>query len=317
MAARVLVAGASGHIGSHVVAELLRQGYQVVALLRPDSDWHLEHPDLELVRAEFAGSGSWFADLKACSLVVSCLASRTGGPDDARRVEYDANMEVLAAAQHWGATRFLLLSAICVQKPRLAFQREKLRFEAALQQSGVPWTIVRATAFFKSLSGQIERVRDGKPFFVFGKGTQTACKPIAEQDLAAYITERLADPDSAGSMLPVGGPGPAITPRQQAEMLGHLLGRPVRVRSLPAGLFLALAALLTPFGTVSRRLRDRAEFLRIAHFYATESMLLWSEETASYRADLTPETGSRSLADCYRAILAGHHSVQLGEHKLF
>ena len=97
-------------------------------------------------------------------LVVSCLASRTGGPDDARRVEYDANMEVLAAAQHWGATRFLLLSAICVQKPRLAFQREKLRFEAALQQSGVPWTIVRATAFFKSLSGQIERVRDGKPF---------------------------------------------------------------------------------------------------------------------------------------------------------
>ena len=80
MAARVLVAGASGYIGSHVVAELLRQGYQVVALLRPDSDWHLEHPDLELVRAELTGSGVWFADLKACSLVVSCLASRTGGP---------------------------------------------------------------------------------------------------------------------------------------------------------------------------------------------------------------------------------------------
>ena len=115
MAARVLVAGASGYIGSHVVAELLRQGYQVVALLRPDSDWHLEHPDLELVRAELTGSGVWFADLKACSQVVSCLASRTGGPDDARRVEYDANMAVLAAAQHWGATRFLLLSAICVQ----------------------------------------------------------------------------------------------------------------------------------------------------------------------------------------------------------
>ncbi|MEL6548555.1 MAG: NAD(P)H-binding protein, partial [Myxococcota bacterium] len=34
---RVLVAGATGYIGRHVVQELLRRGYQVAAIVRPRS----------------------------------------------------------------------------------------------------------------------------------------------------------------------------------------------------------------------------------------------------------------------------------------
>jgi divinyl chlorophyllide a 8-vinyl-reductase len=52
----------------------------------------------------------------------------------------------------------VLLSAICVQKPELAFQHAKLAFERALIDSGLAYTIVRPTAFFKSLSGQVDRV---------------------------------------------------------------------------------------------------------------------------------------------------------------
>lgn len=80
--------------------------------------------------------------------------------------------------------QFVRLSAICVQKPRLAFQHAKLAFEVELQASGLDWTIVRPTAYFKSLSGQVERVRQGKPFLMFGDGTLTACKPIS--DAAAW-----------------------------------------------------------------------------------------------------------------------------------
>ena len=89
---------------------------------------------------------------------MSCTASRNGVPAYDWRVDYDANRNLLAAARCAGARHFVLLSAICVQRPRLAFQRGKLAFEAALKESGITDSIVRPTAFFKSLAGQVDRV---------------------------------------------------------------------------------------------------------------------------------------------------------------
>ncbi|GIR71642.1 MAG: hypothetical protein CM15mP74_28930 [Halieaceae bacterium] len=56
--------------------------------------------------------------------VISCLASRSGAPIDAREVEYEANQKLLEYAERIAAQHFVLLSAICVQRPRLAFQRK-------------------------------------------------------------------------------------------------------------------------------------------------------------------------------------------------
>ena len=107
-------------------------------------------------------------------VLVSCLASRTGVPRDAWAVDHQAHVDALRAAREAGVGHMVLLSAICVQKPRLAFQRAKLAFEKVLVESGVAYSIVRPTAFFKSLSGQVERVRAGKPYLVFGDGRLTA-----------------------------------------------------------------------------------------------------------------------------------------------
>lgn len=63
---------------------------------------------------------------------------------------------MLEVARQKGASHFVLLSAICVQKPLLEFQHAKLRFEAELQAAGdITYSIVRPTAFFKSLAGQV------------------------------------------------------------------------------------------------------------------------------------------------------------------
>lgn len=131
---------------------------------------------------------------------------------------------MLEAAQGAGVQHFVLLSAICVQKPRLAYQQAKLAFEAALINSGLRYSIVRPTAFFKSLSGQIERVRKGRPFLIFGDGALTACKPISDGDLADFIADCLEDESRWNRILPIGGPGEAITPHQQGEALFALLG---------------------------------------------------------------------------------------------
>ena len=216
-----------------------------------------------------------------------------------------------------GSATSSLLSAICVQKPLLAFQQAKLAFEAALIGSGLRYSIVRPTAFFKSLSGQIERVRTGKPFLIFGDGTQTSCKPISDDDLADFIAGCLDKEDRWNRVLVIGGPGEAVTPRQQGEFLFTELGRPPKFKSVPVPLLDVIIATLGALAHIAPFLAEKAELARIGRYYATESMLALNPQTGRYDADATPSTGTKTLFDFYRSVLAGAEAPQRGEHAIF
>ena len=249
--------------------------------------------------------------------LVSCLASRTGAPADAWAIDHRAHSVALSAAQEAGVAHMVLLSAICVQKPLLEFQRAKLAFERELIASGVTHSIVRPTAFFKSLSGQIDRVRRGRPFLVFGDGARTACKPIADDDLGRYMAACLTRQDRRDRILPIGGPGPAVTPREQGHMLFELLGLRPRFRCIPLRALDGVVGALGLLGRVRPGSADKAELARIARHYATESMLVLDPATGRYDADATPETGATTLREHYAAVLGGGEGVDLREHAVF
>ena len=305
------VFGATGTIGRAVVAELVRRGCRVRAFVRRAA---AVPAGAEAVVVDLAAPGD---ALSGVDIVISCMASRTGEPRDAWAVDHRANRAALAAARAAGARHFILLSAICVQKPALAFQRAKLAFEAELAAAGLRWSIVRPTAFYKSLSGQIARVRAGKPFLLFGDGTGTACKPISDRDVATYLVECIDRQERWNRVLPIGGPGPAITPRAQGELLFALTGQPPRFRSVSPRLLAGAAAVLGTLGRVIPPLRAKAELARIGHYYATESMLVWDAAAGRHDAEATPETGSDTLEAYYRQVLAGAAIVERGDHAVF
>jgi len=253
----------------------------------------------------------------ACDAVISCVASRSGAPDDARAIDLGLNSAALRAAIQAGVTQFVLLSAICVQKPKLAFQHAKLAFEAELQSAPVSWSIVRPTAYFKSLSGQLNRLRAGKSFLLFGDGALTSCKPISNDDIARYLVGCLVDPTLANRILPIGGPGPAITPHAQGEMLFHALGRTPRFKHVPVAMMSAIVGGLTILGQVSSRLRDKAELARIGRYYATESMLVWDRDRSRYDPAATPEFGTETLAEHYARLVRENHADDRGAHAVF
>lgn len=309
---KVCLTGATGTIGRAVLDRLLADGHDAMCLVRPGSVLpdQMQRLEGDLTRPDGLAPHA----LDGVDAVISCMASRSGSPVDAWAVDHAAQSALLRAAQAAGVGQFVLLSAICVQKPLLEFQRAKLAFEAELAASGLRHSIVRPTAFFKSLSGQVARVQAGKPFLMFGDGRLTACKPISDRDLATYIVGCLADPARSG-ILPIGGPGPAITPREQGDMLFDLLGRAPKYRSLPVGVMDAIIAGLSLGGRVLPGLRAKADLARIGRYYATESMLLW--DGTRYDASATPEYGTDTLRDHYAALIRGDAVTDLGDHAVF
>lgn len=312
----IFMLGASGTIGRAAAGALAARGHRVVSLSRAPLS-----PPIAGVQQRIGAVGER-RSLAAAGLeterfdaVLSCVASRSGAPGDAWAVDHGVNSALLDVAAERGVPRFVLLSAICVQKPRLAFQQAKLAFEAELAASGVSHAIVRPTAYFKSLSGQLGRVRAGKPYLLFGDGRLTACKPISDRDLGDYLADRVEG--SGAGVMPIGGPGPAIAPRDQAEHLFALLGQAPRMRRVPVALIRGIAGGLSLAGGVWPPLATKAALARIAHYYATESMLVWDPVAGRYDAAATPETGSDTLFEHYADLIKRGAAVDLGAHAVF
>ena len=300
--------GATGTAGRGTARALRDAGHSVTAYGRSD-------PQIDGVA--FIPTDLDSVTLPAHDAVVSCIASRTGAPADAWRIDHDANLAILNAAKRAGIPHFILLSAICVQKPLLAFQHAKLAFEDALKSSGLTYSIVRPTAFFKSLSGQLDRLKRGKPYLMFGDGALTACKPISDDDLGRFIASCLDLPKHQNALLPIGGPGPALTPHQMGQALFQALDLPPKYRAVSPRVIATIAGGLALAGRLSPKMAAKADLARIGHYYATESMLHWDAAQNRYDADATPEFGSETLFDHYRALAAGEAIQDRGDHAVF
>lgn len=318
---RVMLLGATGTIGRAAAAAIVAEGYQLVCFVRPGAAVDTGLPSgCEIRFGQVTDPSSLRQDGfrgETFDVLVSCLASRSGVPADAWKIDYRTHVDALAAAKGAGVGHMVLLSAICVQKPKLSFQHAKLAFENNLIDSGLTYSIVRPTAYFKSLSGQIGRLQQGKPYLLFGDGQITATKPISDGDLGRFIARCIGDPQLHDKVLPIGGPGDAKTPRQQGEALFVLLGRKPHFRRVPVALLDVIVAILKVLGWFSPRLAAKAELARIGRYYATESMLVWDAAAGEYDAAATPSFGNETLDDFYARLISGEKMLERGHHTVF
>jgi divinyl chlorophyllide a 8-vinyl-reductase len=214
---------------------------------------------------------------------------------------------------------YTLLSAFCCGKPGLQFQFAKLKLESEIirfskrstsnaNQTILSYSIVRPTAFFKSLDGQLESARNGKPIIYFGDGSCSA-NPIGETDLANYLIDCATMPKSINminEIRNIGGPDvPPITKRQQGEMIYDTLGIPKNKRkfvSVPVKIFDILIGFFTTSQAIStalnksewvKRCEDAAELTRIVKYYAVEPMVATGHNEV---------IGTMKLSDHFKSI---------------
>ncbi|MFE7778184.1 SDR family oxidoreductase [Streptomyces sp. NPDC057445] len=137
----ILVTGGSGNLGSHVIGQLTGQGRQVRVLSRSVRSRH-GAPAVEWCVGDLATGEGLDQALEGVGTVVHCATDgRTQHGDVA------ATENLLKAGARAGSSHVVYVSIIGVDRHPLPYYQGKYRCEQAIQESGLPWTVLRAAQF--------------------------------------------------------------------------------------------------------------------------------------------------------------------------
>ena len=190
-ASEILVTGGTGALGLLVVARLRGGGRNVRVLSRRDLPGTIPG-DLQ------TGEGLEEA-VEGTRTIVHCASSTT----KTRRVDVEGTQRLLRAASLAGVQHVVFISIVGIDRnPYFPYYRSKLEAERIVEQSPVPWTILRATQFHEFVLRSI-RFLDRLPIMPVPKGF--LLQPIDTREVANRLVELALSPP-AGRVPDIAGP---------------------------------------------------------------------------------------------------------------
>lgn len=213
----IVVTGATGNVGRTIVQILADADEKVIAVSRgareialPDG---VSHRQADLANPEQLGAAAAGADTVFLMFTGPQLVM---GPDPKNYVD---------ALRTAGVRRVVLLSSQAAgTRPGLESHSRSRDFEVALQDSGLAWTILRPSGFFSNTYAWGDPIREHGA--IFSPFADVAIPSIDPADIAAVGAAALRDERHAGQVYELTGPA-AITPREQARIVGEALGTPL------------------------------------------------------------------------------------------
>lgn len=217
----ILVTGASGFVGSHVLPELIDGGRRVVALVRGDDAGQTvmrrltasQRAAVELRQGDVTQPETLPTALAGADAIVHLVAIPRdwNGGADLRLVNTEGTRAVVEAARAAGVRRFVHLGALGVQDdPTLTYASSKAKAEQLVSESGLDWTILKPSlmwgardGFFNIVANLVRMSPGVVP--VPGDG-KSRFQPLAVTDLARVVRLSLERPETIGKRYELGGP---------------------------------------------------------------------------------------------------------------
>jgi uncharacterized protein YbjT (DUF2867 family) len=210
---KVLVTGATGFVGRAVANAIVDAGHDVRVLERRPGAWQEAGIRCqEAVQGDVTDPDSLRRAAEGVDVVVHLVAIRQGKPEQFQRVMVDGTRNLLAAAEHAGARRFVLMSALGVTeetKDLVPYYNAKWTMEQDVKGWGGEHVIFRPSFVFGSDGGILKTFRKLAKLMpvtpIIGKGTQVI-QPIWIDDVGAYFAAAVDKGEAAGRLFEIGGP---------------------------------------------------------------------------------------------------------------
>lgn len=209
--AKILVTGATGFIGKRLVASLLQQGHEVVALVRIRGTSLFPKP-MERLKIIFGDLQNREAlanlppDIDAAYYLLHSMSDIMGNFVELERQVAENFLKCLEATH---VRQIIYLSGIIPEERLSRHLRSRLMVEEILKSSKIPFTILRASIVVGEGSASFEIIRDlveKLPVMVAPRWVKSLCQPIAIRDVLFYLEGVLLHPGCLNHVFDIGGP---------------------------------------------------------------------------------------------------------------
>ncbi len=247
MAKRVLVAGASGTVGFQALQLASQKGLWTRTLSQ--RRWRAAKVSLfadDLWMRDATNPESIRGICNRIDVVLSCMGGSMAMQDEDKRafnkVDFEANLNLLREAQKSEVGRFVYLS-VCAhaRHENTAYVRAHRRFEKALRESGLNYTIVRIPGSYANFHSLVEMARAGRVPLI-GNG-RARMNPIHPRDAARVCIEHLFQ---GPEVVEAGGPE-VLTRREIAEQIFEHVGESPSMYRVPGFILRLTGSLTRPF----------------------------------------------------------------------
>jgi uncharacterized protein YbjT (DUF2867 family) len=188
----ILVTGGTGTLGRSVVSRLRDAGREVRVFSRRS---HSPQDDVQFVTGDLATSEGLQAAVAGVGTIVHCASSNKGDADATRNL-------VQAASSGAGTPHLVYISIVGVDRLPYGYMRSKLESERIVADSGLPWTMLRATQFYDLI---LRGAKQLAKLPVIPVPAGFLAQPIDPADVAARLAELALNPP-AGQVPDLGGP---------------------------------------------------------------------------------------------------------------
>jgi uncharacterized protein YbjT (DUF2867 family) len=227
---RVLVAGATGYLGSFVCREFKARGYFVRALARSSKKLEDLHDSIdEVVEAEITKPETLQRICEGIDVVFSSIGiTRQKDGLTFKDVDYQGNKNLLEVVLEAGVKKFVYVSAFNGPHLRhLDIGAAHEDFVDELKTSGIDFAVLRPTGYFSDMGEVFEMARKGRVWLI-GSG-KNSVNPIHGADLAAACADAM---EGSATEIDVGGPQ-TLTWNEVAALAFHVLEKPAKISHVP------------------------------------------------------------------------------------